>query len=265
MDIINLFNIFVQWFYLSVSHLSLFSLRMHQQHITVLTGTLPVLRSVLLWLPKGDSWLLNILLNTAFHWPPSLYISLFLSVSTFMRLRYKLISSQRLFFETLFRSIITSSFIIRLINRYFSLPLNLSSLAWLMGLTPHYSLIPKHTARWRKACSHLQCRRECLCMPVNHPGRFSGCCVSASMPGLGVWIPHRCCYRRHCGYLLSHIGLLLLCPFFMYPHLSMTSSITTRVTAPWRQFVSEFLFSVVQLVRAGLCGCGWMTEHVEVV
>lgn len=32
----------------------------------------------------------------------------------------------------------------------------------LMGLSPHYKLIPKHTACWRKACSRLQCERGLL-------------------------------------------------------------------------------------------------------
>lgn len=94
----------------------------------------------------------------------------------------------------------------------------LSRLAGLMGLTRHYRLIPEHTAYWCKACSHLWCRWECLCMPVNHPGRFLrllhvSLCVFLLACEL-VWIQNECWYRRCCIYLLSYLDLLLLNPYF---------------------------------------------------
>lgn len=146
-----------------------------------------------------------------------------------------------------------------------------------MGLTPYYRLIPIHTAHWRKAHSPLQRRRECLYMPVNHPGHFfmllHVCLYAFCLICEVVWIPSGRCCMRHCGYLLSNMILLLLSAFFMCLHLSMTSSITIRVSALWRQFVLIIFFifqcfsalSVVahgHLMRVGLFGCGLMTEHV---
>lgn len=141
--------------------------------------------------------------------------------------------------------------LIRLINRFFFFPLSLSRLAGLMGLTPYYRLIPIHTAHWRKARSPLQRRRECLYMPVNHPDRFfmplHVCLYVFCLICEVVWIPSGCCYVRHCGYLLSYMILLLVNAFFMCLHLGMTSSITIRVSAPWRQFVLIIFFILPML------------------
>lgn len=154
-----------------------------------------------------------------------------------------------------------------------------------MGLTSHYRLIPKHTACWHKARSYLLCRRECLCKACVPSWPFFRL-LHVVPCSLFVWCV-RLCESLLDGVIqqetLQFPSVLYSAPaanpFFMCPHLSATSSIIVRVSAPWRHFVIWLFFifrcfSALKIVRhahghlmqAGLCGCGlmmWLTLRLR--
>lgn len=130
---------------------------------------------------------------------------------------------------------------IRFIKRYFSFPLIWSRRAGLMGLTLHYRLIPKHTARWRKACSSVGesvCVRLCSILTVSQAAAevrpsFAFCLLCEL-----VWMYAGKEALRFPPVLYKYPAAN---PLFMCPQLSMLS-ITIRLSAPWRQLVFRLFF-----------------------
>lgn len=141
-----------------------------------------------------------------------------------------------------------------------------------MGLAPHYRLIPKHTACWCKACSHLQCRWECLCWacvpswPFFRPLHWmllSWGCLNLS------WMAAYS--RRRCSFLLAYTVLLLLSPFLcvlisVRHHLSPSESLHHDVSLLSDSFFIFHCFSALSIVlhahghlmRAAVCvGVAW--------
>lgn len=154
-----------------------------------------------------------------------------------------------------------------IINRYFSFPLSLSLLVGLWDSllitdsSLNTQLADAKLARLYSVgegvcvslCTILTIIQAAVCLPV--------CFLSC------VCIPCGCWYRRHCGFSLSYVVLLLPNPFLCVPisawhRPSSSKSLHHDVSLSSQICIFRCFSAHDHLMRAGLCGWVLMTEHV---